>query len=147
MNRMTLADAMAHQARVRARPGSLAAIGETPQPSPSKKSRRPARRKVVDGIEFHSQFEARQYESLKALQLVGVIQQLRVHHAWPLMVGGEEVATWESDFDYLQDGKPVVVDAKGYSEEVYRLKFKLFNAIYKPLRITEIRQTKRYKAG
>jgi hypothetical protein len=144
--RMTEAQFQQHQARVKAPIDSPARPDASGAPGPSRNNRG-ARKKTVDGIVFDSQFEAQQYGRLKLLELAGVIQGLRVHHPWPLMVDGEEVACWESDFDYLQDGKPVIVDAKGYADAFYRLKFKLFNATYKPLRITEIRKAKRYKAG
>lgn len=145
--RMTASDVAAHQARIKgSRPGSQ------PQPSGTLATSQPrnkyrAVRTQVAGIWFDSKREAAHYDGYRLQEIAGAISQLRVHTRWPLVVNGVDCGAYESDFDFIQDGRMVIVDVKGEATEAYRLKKKIWEAIYKPLSITELRQPKRYKAG
>ena len=90
-----------------------------------------------DGIKFHSAKEARKYDELKLLQRIGEISQLTLQNSYPLAVDGVKICTYKDDFSYLtKDGVLVVLDVKGFKTPVYRLKAKLFRAIY-GFKITE----------
>lgn len=100
-----------------------------------------AKRVTLGGITFDSKAEAKRYSELKLLERAGEITSLRVHHRYPLKVDGTLVCTYECDFDYRsKSGTLVIEDVKGVITPVYRIKKKLFEAIYRGLTITEIRK-------
>jgi hypothetical protein len=45
-------------------------------------------------------------------------------------VQGKLICTYVADFKYLENGKEVVEDVKGFKTPVYKLKKKLVEAIY-----------------
>lgn len=77
---------------------------------------------VIDGILFDSKLEARRYGELKLLKLAGSITDLKVHHRWYLHTNGVRLGYYEDDFSYLEDGKQVIEDCKGYCTPMYRWK-------------------------
>ena len=91
-----------------------------------------AKKTVVDGITFDSKAEARRYGELKLLHQAGEIHKLVVHPKYvllePFTVKGIRYrgVIYEADFSYIENGKTVVEDCKGYRTQVYRLKKKLF---------------------
>jgi hypothetical protein len=93
----------------------------------------------VDGILFDSKAEAKRYNELLWLQLGGEVADLSVHHRFPCEVNGQKVTVYEADFVYrdVKSGQLVVEDVKGVRTAVYKLKKKIFEAIY-PYKITEI---------
>ncbi len=94
---------------------------------------------VVDGLTFDSKAEASHYGSLKLLQRSGVISGLSMQPRFPMVVEGKKICTYVADFSFLdRDGKLNIHDVKGVKTPVYRLKYKLFHALYPDLRITEI---------
>jgi Protein of unknown function (DUF1064) len=96
----------------------------------------PARRKygntptTQDGYKFDSKLEAHRYGELKLLLAAGMITDLKLQTRWDLQVNGSHVAYYFSDFDYLDDGKRVVEDAKAVWTPVYSLKKKMLKAQY-----------------
>lgn len=92
------------------------------------------RRKIVNGIEFHSTLEANVYQLLKLWEQAGEIEALQVQPLFVLEPRhvhlGTRAITYRADFSYLRGGNRVVIDAKGYRMEVYRIKAKLFRARY-----------------
>lgn len=89
-----------------------------------------ARKTEVDGYLFDSQAEAVRYGELKMLEKNGDIRQLEIHPIYPLIVNGKKICKYEADFQYLEKGKTVVEDVKGFRTAVYRLKKKLMKAVY-----------------
>lgn len=83
-----------------------------------------------DGILFDSLREADRWTELRLLEKAGEIVDLEHHRRWPLVVNNRLVCQYESDFSYEENGKLVVEDAKGHRTEVYKLKRKLFHAVY-----------------
>ena len=92
---------------------------------------------VVDGITFDSQKEAQRYWELKLLQRAGKITDLQLQREFELIPAQYETyarygktgkrlqdgkrciekgCTYKADFCYMQDGKLVVEDTKGYRD-------------------------------
>lgn len=78
---------------------------------------------VVDGIQFDSKKEAQRYCELKLLQRAGVIKELELQKEFELIptqrIDGkvvERACKYKADFAYLQNGKLVVEDVKGYRD-------------------------------
>lgn len=94
---------------------------------------------VVDGIRFASKAEARRYQELKILERGGVITNLELQPKFPLVVEGVKVATYIADFAYTdKHGSKVVEDVKGMETDVFKIKRKLFEVLYKiPLTIVK----------
>ena len=96
------------------------------------KSKYRNKRVTLDGYIFDSQAEARRYGELKLLHQAGEIHKLVVHPRYtlldPFAVKGIKYRgiVYEADFEFVEDGKTVVVDVKGMKTQVFRLKEKLF---------------------
>jgi hypothetical protein len=100
---------------------------------------------VVDGISFASKKEAQRYSELRLLEKAGAISELELQPRFPLTVFSADgrpakIATYVADFRYYEHtnrGKSVIVeDTKGMPTPVFKLKRKLFELIYQPLRMT-----------
>lgn len=89
---------------------------------------------VVDGIPFDSLAEARRYCELKHMRDAGMISDLELQPAFPLIVNGVKVAQYRADFSYVDvDGQRRVEDVKSPAtakNPVYRLKSKMVKAQY-----------------
>lgn len=95
-------------------------------------------RTEVDGVVFDSAKESRRYLELKTAEKAGLIQELTLQPRYPLVIGGSVVATYIADFRYMQEGRVVIEDVKGMKTQTYRLKKKMFEALYAGLKIVEI---------
>ena len=102
------------------------------------------RRKMVDGVSFRSTLEANVYQLLRLWEQAGVIQALQVQPLFilqpkrrPLIGNAMRAITYTADFSYTRKGRRVVIDAKGYRMEVYRLKAKLFREKYPDVEFQE----------
>lgn len=86
----------------------------------------------IDGIRFASKKEARRYADLKLLERAKQIENLVLQPRYPLTVAGLHVATYVGDFQYdeVKSGRRVTEDAKGVVTDVFRIKAKLFHALY-----------------
>jgi hypothetical protein len=78
---------------------------------------------TVDGIEFDSKKEAQRYCELKLLQRAGVISKLELQKEFELIptqrIDGkvvERACKYKADFAYIQNGRQVVEDVKGYRD-------------------------------
>lgn len=76
---------------------------------------------------FDSKREGRRAQDLALLEKVGAIQELRCQVRFELIPkqDGERACTYIADFVYMEDGRQIVEDAKGFKTEVYRIKKKL----------------------
>lgn len=90
-----------------------------------------AKQTVVDGIKFPSKREAQRYCELKVLEKAGKIKRLELQVRFPLFVAGVKVATYIADFCYYDESRRIVEDCKGFLTPVYRLKKKMFEALYR----------------
>lgn len=102
------------------------------------------KRTVIGGVAFDSKKEAERYVELKLLEKSGIICELKLQPRYELIpaytLNNKKVRKVEyvADFEYAEKGKGVVIeDVKGMKTEVYKLKKKLFEYIYKK-EITEI---------
>ena len=89
-----------------------------------------AKKITVDGIVFDSKKEARRYGELKLMQKAGKIQDLDIHFPIDLEVNGVKICTWVCDFVYYQNDDLIYEDTKGVKTPVYKLKKKLFEALF-----------------
>ena len=99
---------------------------------------------VVDGIQFDSKREARRYLDLKAMEIAGLIQSLRLQVKYELIpaqrIDGKVVersCDYVADFVYEQDGETIVEDTKGHRTKDYIIKRKLMLHVY-GVRIREV---------
>ena len=96
-------------------------------------------RTTIDGITFDSKGEAKRWVYLKAAQKKGLIKKLKRQVAYPLEINNQLITAYVADFVYTEDGIEIVEDFKGHITAVFRIKKKLFEAIYgKPLRISRL---------
>ena len=102
---------------------------------------------VVGAICFSSAIEARRYQELLVLERAGQITNLRVHPRYGLQEGfrgrdgqWRRAITYEADFAYDENGRPVVEDLKGGpATQVFAIKSKLFEARYPEIELRVIR--------
>lgn len=100
----------------------------------------------IDGIEFDSQLEADRYYQLKILERANEIKYLHRQVEFVLQPNYKKnnktirAIKYVADFVYydLRRGKTIIEDTKGFRNEVYKLKKKMFEYKYNDLEITEI---------
>ena len=101
---------------------------------------------IIDGKELDSKLEGKRYRELKLLERAGVIKDLQLQPAFELLPSFKkngktyQKIKYIADFSYFDNelGKVIVEDTKGFKTEVYKLKKKLFEYIYKDLEIKEV---------
>ena len=83
--------------------------------------------KAPDGQVFDSALEYHRYNLLKLLERGGAISDLKRQVSFELIPKqeGERACSYVADFTYLEDGKLVVEDCKGFKTDVYKIKKKL----------------------
>ena len=89
-------------------------------------------------IRCASQAEAKRFGELILLLRARKIDNLVFHPSYPLTVFGKKIATYVADAEYmdLEAGELVVEDTKGMQTPVFKIKAKLFEAIYgHPIRL------------
>ena len=83
-------------------------------------------------VTFDSKAEAMRAKQLELLERGGYIQDLRIQPAFVLIPSfkrnGKTVAAgmYVADFEYIQDGKHIIEDLKGFKTATYNFKRKLF---------------------
>jgi hypothetical protein len=91
---------------------------------------------VVDGIRFSSKAEAKRYGELKLLERAGEISDLNRQQRYPLRAyeyedkDTQEIGHYVGDFEYLEKGKWVVEDVKGFMTPLAKWKIKHFEIQY-----------------
>lgn len=87
---------------------------------------------VVNGIEFDSKKEANRFFELRLFEITGKIKDLQRQVKFELIpsqrIDGKVVersCCYVADFVYMQDGKKVVEDTKGFKTADYIIKRKL----------------------
>ena len=102
--------------------------------------------KIVDGIKFDSKLEAKRYIQLKLLQRAGEIKDLRMQAEFVLQPSYKKndktirAIKYVADFVYydVREGKTIIEDTKGFRNDVYKLKKKIFEYKYPDLEVKEI---------
>ena len=90
-----------------------------------------AKKVVVDGEVFDSRKEYYRWCDLRLLEKAGKISDLKRQVKYELIPkqDGERACTYVADFEYIQDGKKVVEDVKGYKRgaayQLFSIKRKL----------------------
>lgn len=87
-------------------------------------------RTVVNGIKFASKHEAKVYAELKLRERLGEISALTLQVPYEIAINGVKCFKYIADFTFIENGKTVVVDAKGMRTPVYALKRKCVQAAY-----------------
>ena len=97
-------------------------------------------KKIVDGVTFDSDGEARAGSLLMLWEKAGAISNLERQPRYTLMDGYTDATErkvrsmqYVPDFRFTRDGQTVVVDFKGVKTEAYKLKSKLFRQRYPDL--------------
>lgn len=81
-------------------------------------------------VRFDSGREYQHFRELKQREGLRDISDLQLHPKYPIKIAGHHICNYVADFSYLENGKRVVVDAKGAKTAVYRLKRKLMQAVH-----------------
>ena len=101
---------------------------------------------TYDGHTFDSIKEMNYYLKLKLLEKAGRIKDLELQKEFELQPSyrlnnkTSRKITYRADFSYymVNDDKRIVEDVKGFRNEIYKLKLKLFEYAYPNLTIKEI---------
>lgn len=104
-----------------------------------KRSKYNAKKVVENGLRFDSQKEYNRWRQLVLLEQAGEIQGLRRQVPYVLIDKSEHgrAIKYIADFCYMENGKEVVEDVKGYKTDIYKLKSRLMLERY-GIRIKEI---------
>jgi len=94
---------------------------------------------TYEGEVFHSKAELNRWKELKLLEAAKEITELERQPEFPLQIYGEVVCKYVGDFAYKERGQPTVEDVKGFPTDVYKLKRKLFEILYKGVKFVEIK--------
>lgn len=89
-----------------------------------------AKKTWKDNILFDSKLESSIYEQLKILQQAGQISDLELQKEFTLNVNGKQICIYIADFVFKVKDKIVVADAKGVLTDVFKLKWKLIQALH-----------------
>ena len=101
---------------------------------------------IYDGIKFDSIKEKNRYIELKILERAGLIKDIELQKEFILQPSFKKNGktyrkiTYKADFYYYDNHLKIYVveDVKGMKTEVYKLKKKLFEYIYKDLELVEV---------
>lgn len=106
---------------------------------------------TVDGITFDSKDEAKYYEALKIRRYRGEIQGFEMQPKFTLIPAFKKsnktyrAITYTPDFTiYHNDGTVEYVDIKGMTTQQGELRIKLFNYVYKDLKLSIIARNLKY---
>lgn len=102
------------------------------------------KKQVVNGFRYDSGFEAQYGMYLESELKAGRIKSFERQVNLPLIVNGYQVCTYRIDFivNHL-DGTREFCETKGYQTDTWKLKWKLFEALYTDIpdvRLTIIQQ-------
>lgn len=91
----------------------------------------------LDGLKFDSKKEMERYSDLKQMERAGLISDLRCQVPYtviPAYKGIQRECKYIADFAYIQDGKEVVEDVKGWrggaTYYVFKIKKKLMYHVF-----------------
>lgn len=96
---------------------------------------------IVDDYIFDSIQESRRYKELKLLLRAGEISDLELQPRFLLQESFKKNGKtyrkieYVADFKYIEKGKTIVEDVKGYQTDVFKIKHKLFEKIYPELEL------------
>jgi len=80
---------------------------------------------------FPSKAELNRWRVLKSQQDAGIIRDLSLQPAYPIVIHDQKVAAYTADFRYTNaDSETIIEDVKGKETDVFKLKKKLVEALY-----------------
>jgi hypothetical protein len=85
---------------------------------------------IIDHLKFDSLREAQKYSQRCFLAAQRIIKDLQIHPSFELCVNGTKICKYVSDFAYTYNGKQIVEDIKGVETPAFKIKAKLFRALY-----------------
>ena len=92
------------------------------------------------GKTYDSKLEMKYRQHLELLFKAGEVINIEEQVPYELMVSGKKICVYVLDFRVTyKDGSKKWIDCKGVATAVYRIKKKLFEAIFHPIVITEIK--------
>ena len=87
--------------------------------------------KVYGGLSYDSKKEARYAQDLELRQKAGEIKEITPQFRMSIDVGGYHICNYIADFMVvLSDGSREIHEVKGWATEIFRIKWKLIEAIY-----------------
>lgn len=90
-----------------------------------------AKKQVYNGYQYDSKFEAAFAQELDLQVKAGELTNYDRQVTLELIVNGFIVCTYRIDFiAYHNDGTTEYIECKGYPTDVWKLKWKLFEALY-----------------
>jgi hypothetical protein len=89
-----------------------------------------AKKSEYQGSIYDSKFEAQVAFDLDMMQKAGDIIKWERQQTIPLIINGYKVCDYIIDFIAYRDGETEYIEAKGYPTPVWKLKWKLFEALY-----------------
>lgn len=87
---------------------------------------------------FDSTAEANRYTHLKALENAGHITGLQTQQRMALVVKDSFICDYILDFFYTIEKKLIGEDVKGFATDTYKIKSKLFKALYPKIQFIEV---------
>ena len=83
------------------------------------------------GIKYHSKKEAEYAKKLDLLVKAKKISSWTRQIPYPLVVNGKKIANYIMDFEVVtNDGTRQLIEVKGYETQVWKIKWKLIQALY-----------------
>ncbi len=90
-----------------------------------------ARKREVEGKIYDSGFEAEEAQELSLRQKAGDIKSWERQVRIPLIVNDYHICNYYIDFIvHHNDGTTEYIEVKGYATDVWKLKWKIFEALY-----------------
>jgi hypothetical protein len=89
-----------------------------------------AKKSEYKGSIYDSKFEAQVAQDLEMMKLAGEIISWERQITIPLEVNGYLVCNYIIDFIVYREGETEYIEAKGYPTPVWKLKWRLFEALY-----------------
>jgi len=117
-----------------------------PPLAPPTKAKYNAAGRRVNGIWCASDAEATRLEQLLIMQANGTIENLRCQVRFPLVINNIKVGTYVADFTYILNDpdtrlyREVVEEVKGMETPEWKLKARVFEAIYYPQKVSLIKR-------
>jgi hypothetical protein len=114
------------------------------------KNKMHSKQTIVSGFnyKFPSKLEARRYEQLILLERAGEIRNLKLQPEYVLSSGYVDPNTGEKmrqviyigDFEYIENGKLVLEEIKGFETDVFRMKWRLVKEKYPHVEFRMLKQ-------
>jgi hypothetical protein len=86
----------------------------------------PKSKRTYKGIIFQSKLEMERYIVLKIQERAGKITDLKRQPSFIIHKGKKYTIKYNADFEYIQEEKRIIEDAKGTRTDIFKLKKKLF---------------------